>query len=112
MPGEDQRMHVNYCDSNGVIRTVEAKPGQSVMEVAKQANIPEIDAECGGVCSCASCHVYVDERWLNRFPPTSKIENSLLSLLEMRKPNSRLSCQLRISEDMDGITVHTPAPIL
>jgi 2Fe-2S ferredoxin len=82
------------------------------MEVAKQAGVPEIDADCGGVCSCASCHVYVDERWLNLFPPVSRIENSLLSLLEERKQNSRLSCQLRITEDMDGLTVRTPKPYL
>jgi 2Fe-2S ferredoxin len=93
-----------------VSRTVEAKPGQSVMEVATQAGIPEIDTDCGGVCSCASCHVYVDERWLDRFPPISKNENALLSLLDDRKPNSRLSCQLRIVEDMDGLTIYTPAP--
>lgn len=104
-------MHITYCDSKGVSRTVEARPGQSVMEVATQAGIPEIDTDCGGVCSCASCHVYVDEEWLDRFPPLSKNENALLSLLEERKPNSRLSCQLKASEEMDGLTVHTPAPI-
>lgn len=104
-------MRITYCDSKGVSRTVEARPGQSVMEVATQAGIPEIDTDCGGVCSCASCHVYVDEEWLDRFPPLSKNENALLSLLEERKPNSRLSCQLKASEEMDGLTVHTPAPI-
>ena len=104
-------MRITYCDSKGVSRTVEARPGQSVMEVATQAGIPEIDTDCGGVCSCASCHVYVDEEWLDRFPPISKNENALLSLLEERKPNSRLSCQLKASEEMDGLTVHTPAPI-
>lgn len=104
-------MHITYCDSKGVSRTVEARPGQSVMEVATQAGIPEIDTDCGGVCSCASCHVYVDEEWRDRFPPLSKNENALLSLLEERKPNSRLSCQLKASEEMDGLTVHTPAPI-
>lgn len=102
-------MHITYCDSKGVSRTVEARPGQSVMEVATQAGIPEIDTDCGGVCSCASCHVYVDEEWLDRFPPLSKNENALLSLLDDRKANSRLSCQLRIVEDMDGLTIYTPA---
>jgi 2Fe-2S ferredoxin len=104
-------MHITYCDSVGTKRTVEATPGQSVMEVATQAGIPEIDTDCGGVCSCASCHVYVDEAWLDRFPAISKNENALLSLLDERKPNSRLSCQLRMSEEMDGLTVHTPAAI-
>lgn len=103
-------MHITYCDSKGAKRTVEAAPGRSVMEVAKQAGVPEIDADCGGVCSCASCHVYVDERWLDGFPSISKNENALLSLLDERKPNSRLSCQLRVAEDMDGLTVYTLAP--
>jgi len=108
---KDQPVHITYCDSKGEKRTVEAKPGQSVMEVAIEAGIPEIATDCGGVCSCASCHVYVDEKWLAGFPPLSKNESALLSLLEERKPNSRLSCQLRVSEDMDGLTVHTTAPI-
>jgi len=111
MSGDAQPVHITYFDSKGVGRTVEAQPGQSVMEVAKEAGIPEIDADCGGVCSCASCHVYVDERWLARFPPLSENEKALLSLLDERKPNSRLSCQLRIAEDVEGLTVHTPAPI-
>jgi 2Fe-2S ferredoxin len=103
-------VRVTYIDSKGTERTVEGKVGQSVMEVAKHAGVPEIDADCGGVCSCASCHVYVDENWLNLFSPVSKIENSLLSLLEERRLNSRLSCQLRIAEDMNGLTVRTPEP--
>jgi 2Fe-2S ferredoxin len=89
-------------------RTINVDPGMSVMEAAKQNGVPEIEADCGGVCSCASCHVYVDPEWFDRFPPMSKVENSLLSLLEERKPNSRLSCQLRVTEAMDGLTVHTP----
>ena len=103
-------MHVRYRDSKGLERTVEARPGQSIMEVATHVGIPEIGTDCGGVCSCASCHVYVDEKWLDRFPPVSKNENALLSLLDDRKPNSRLSCQLRIVGDMDGLTIYTPAP--
>jgi len=86
---------------------VEANPGMSVMQAAKANSIPEIDADCGGVCSCASCHVHVDPAWIERFPPMSKIENALLSLLTERQENSRLSCQLQVTEEMEGLTFRT-----
>ena len=105
------KVRVRYIDSKGVARTIEADPGLSVMQVAKEYNVPEIAADCGGACSCASCHVYVDEAWLDKFAPMGKIENSLLAMQENRKKNSRLSCQLKLSEAMDGLTVRTPAPI-
>lgn len=101
-------IRVTFVDSAGLERTVDALPGSSVMEAAKLVGIPEITADCGGVCSCASCHVYVDVEYLGRFPPITKIENSLLSLLEDRKPNSRLSCQLKLTDEFDGLTIHTP----
>lgn len=104
------KVHVTYIESSGTVRTIEANPGMSVMEVAKQNGVPEIDADCGGVCSCASCHVYVEPAWLDKFIPMSRIENSLLSLLEERRPNSRLSCQLKLTEEHDGLTVRTPRP--
>lgn len=104
------KVHVTYTDSSGVARTIEASPGLSVMEAAKQNEIPEIDADCGGVCACATCHVYVDQAWLDRFSPMSRIENSLLSLLQERQPNSRLSCQLKLTEQHDGLTVRTARP--
>ncbi len=102
-------VHVTYIDSKGTARTCEGEPGVSVMQVAKQNNVPEIEADCGGAGACATCHVFVDEAWLAKFAPMSKIENSVLSLLDDRKPNSRLSCQLKLSEEMDGLTVRTPA---
>jgi 2Fe-2S ferredoxin len=79
------------------------------MEIAKSNGIPQIDADCGGQCACASCHVYVDPAWADKFPPMSKNENALLSLLQERRPYSRLSCQLRVTETMDGLTVRTVA---
>ncbi|HTP75916.1 MAG TPA: 2Fe-2S iron-sulfur cluster-binding protein [Rhizomicrobium sp.] len=103
-------MRITFVDSAGTARSIEAKPGLSVMEVAKANFIPEIDADCGGVCSCASCHVYVDPGWIERFPPLSRNENTLLALVEERRPNSRLSCQLKLTDGMDGLTVTTPAP--
>jgi 2Fe-2S ferredoxin len=100
-------IRLTFVDSGGTPRTVEADPGLSVMQTAKANGIPEIDADCGGVCSCASCHVYVDPAWVDKFPPMSKIENTLLSLLPERQANSRLSCQLKVTEEMEGLTFRT-----
>jgi len=101
------KVHVTYIDSSGIVRAIEAISGTSVMEAAKQNGIPEIDADCGGVCACATCHVYVEQAWRDRFSPMSKIENSLLSLLQERQPNSRLSCQLKLTEEHDGLMIRT-----
>jgi 2Fe-2S ferredoxin len=100
-------IRIIFVDSAGTPRTITVDPGLSVMQAAKSNAIPEIDADCGGQCSCASCHVYVDPAWIEKFPPMSKIENSLLSLLAERQANSRLSCQLKATEEMDGLTFHT-----
>ena len=105
------KVHVTYIDSSGIVRAIEAISGMSVMEAAKQNSIPEIDADCGGVCACATCHVYVEQAWLNRFSPMSKIENNLLSLLQERQPNSRLSCQLKLTEEHDGLMIRTARSI-
>ncbi|MFI4935956.1 MAG: 2Fe-2S iron-sulfur cluster-binding protein [Caulobacterales bacterium] len=101
---------ITFVDSKGVARTVEAAPGVSVMEAATDNKVPEIETDCGGVCTCASCHVYVDPDWAGRFQPMSKNENNLLALLETRRANSRLSCQLKMTEALDGLTVHTLDP--
>ena len=101
------KVRVTYIDSSGIVRMIEASPGMSVMEAAKQNGIPEIDADCGGVCACATCHVYVEQAWLDRFSPMSRIENSLLALLRERQQNSRLSCQLKLTEEHDGLILRT-----
>jgi len=98
---------VTYVASNGVSRTLELEPGVSVMQAGLDAGVPEIESDCGGACSCASCHVYVDSDWLDRIPPMSKVENSLLGLLDVRKPNSRLSCQIKASAELGGLVVRT-----
>lgn len=103
-------MRVTFIDSKGVARTVEATAGMSVMEVALAHHVPEVDSDCGGSCTCAMCHVVVEEAWANKFATASKNETSLLSLLEVLKPNSRLSCQLRLSAEMEGLVVHTLDP--
>jgi ferredoxin, 2Fe-2S len=103
------KVHVTYIDSEGASRTIEAAPGASVMEAAIDNEIPEVESECGGVCTCAACHVYVDPAWLDRFGPMSKAETGLLSLQGERRPNSRLSCQLKITEAVEGLVVRTLA---
>ena len=103
-------VHVTFVDSKGVRRTIVAAEGASVMEAAIDRDIPEVQTECGGVGSCAACHVYVDAAWADRFDPVGKIENSLLSLLESRTPASRLSCQLKLTSERDGAVIHTLDP--
>jgi 2Fe-2S ferredoxin len=82
------------------------------METATRDQIPEVGSDCGGLCSCASCHVYVDPGWFDKFSAMSRNEDVLLSLLQAeRHQNSRLSCQLKLTESHDGLVVHTVAPI-
>lgn len=101
-------VHVTYIDSQAKARTVGGAEGMSVMELAKLHQIPEVGSDCGGACSCASCHVYVDPAWFDKYPVMSKNENVLLSLLQdERHENSRLSCQLKLTKALDGVVVRT-----
>ncbi len=97
-----------YTDSEGTSREVEAKSGTSIMEAAVQNMIPGIDADCGGACACATCHVYVDEAWLGKLKDKDDMEESMLDFAENVQDNSRLSCQILISDELDGIKVTTP----
>jgi len=99
---------ITYIDNSGNSKTVNVSSGLSVMEGAIQNNIPGIDADCGGSMACATCHVYVQERWLDKL---NKVENGEQDMLDMAfepKKNSRLSCQILISEEIDGLVVTTP----
>jgi 2Fe-2S ferredoxin len=98
-----------YVSSSGKRREVEAKPGMTVMEAATKAGIDEIVAECGGACACATCQVYVTPEWIDKLPPLSPMEGDMLDFAVNPRPNSRLSCQIIISEALDGLTVETPA---
>ncbi|VTU29741.1 2Fe-2S iron-sulfur cluster-binding protein [Variovorax sp. RA8] len=100
---------INYILKDGAIRSVDAEAGSSVMENAIRANVRGIDAECGGSCSCATCHVYVDEAFVDRFPAPDEMENELLDgVASERLPTSRLSCQLSMTPALDGLTVRVP----
>lgn len=100
---------IHYILKDGSTRSVEAKPGASVMETAIHHNIRGIDAECGGSCSCATCHVYVADEFLDRLVPPDEMEDELLDgTASARAPNSRLSCQITITAALDGLTVRVP----
>jgi ferredoxin, 2Fe-2S len=99
---------ITFIDSGGNTRIVEAEVGATVMEAALKNGVPEIEAECGGACACATCHVYVDEGWLEKTGGPSPMEEDMLDFGYDVKPNSRLSCQIKITDELDGLVVRTP----
>ena len=99
---------ITYIDLNGNSKTIEIEKGLSVMEGAIQNNIPGIDADCGGSMACATCHVYVEDKWLDKLPKAEDGEVDMIDMAFEPKKNSRLSCQLIISDELDGLEVTTP----
>ena len=99
---------ITYIEHNGKSHTIEVSNGLSVMEGAVQNNIPGIDADCGGSMACATCHVYVKEEWFNKLPKKEDGEEDMLDMAFEPKTNSRLSCQLMVSEQIDGLVVNLP----
>lgn len=99
---------ITFIDNDGTARDVDAKNGTSVMEAAVQNMIPGIDADCGGACACATCHVYVEGDWMSKLGAKDDMEESMLDFAENVEDNSRLSCQILMTDELDGITVKTP----
>jgi 2Fe-2S ferredoxin len=99
---------ITYVEQDGTERTVEAEPGATVMETAINNDIPGILATCGGSCSCATCHVYVDEEWFDKLPPPELEESDMLDTAHDLQENSRLSCQITVTDELDGLIVTTP----
>jgi 2Fe-2S ferredoxin len=99
---------IKYIEHNGKEHVVDVKNGLSVMEGAVKNLIPGIDADCGGACACATCHVYVDEAFLAKLDPMQEMEKTMLDFAEKVKSNSRLSCQIKVSDALDGLTVAMP----
>jgi ferredoxin, 2Fe-2S len=99
---------ITYIDHEGTSRSVDAEDGSTVMENAIKNSIPGIEAECGGACACATCHVYVDEAWTEVVGGPSPMEEDMLDFGFDVKPNSRLSCQIKVSAEIDGLVVRTP----
>ena len=100
---------IKYIDQKGNSKTIDVENGLTVMEGAVQNNISGIDADCGGSMACATCHVYVEEKWLNKLTKAEEAEIDMIDMAYEPKKNSRLSCQLIVSEDLDGLVVYTPA---
>ena len=99
---------INFVDKDGASRAVEAPLGWTVMEAAVKNDVPGIEAECGGACACATCHVYVDEAWFDKVGGAEPMEQDMLDFASDLRPNSRLSCQIKVSPELDGLTVMTP----
>jgi 2Fe-2S ferredoxin len=99
---------INFVDHSGETRSIDAEIGSTVMEAAIRNAIPGIEAECGGACACATCHVYVDEAWQERVGTPTPMEEDMLDFGYDIKPNSRLSCQIKVTEALDGLVVMTP----
>ena len=97
-----------YKDFQGGSKTIEVANGLTVMEGAIQNEIPGIDADCGGSMACATCHVYINENWLNKIPKPEDAEVDMIDMAFEPKKNSRLSCQIIVSDELDGLEVITP----
>ena len=100
---------ITYKDSSGRSKTIDVENGLTVMEGAIQNEIPGIDADCGGSMACATCHVYVEEKWFDKLPKAEDAEVDMIDMAFEPKKNSRLSCQLIVSEELDGLIVTTPS---
>ena len=99
---------ITYQDNKGNSKTIDVENGLTVMEGAIQNNIPGIDADCGGSMACATCHVYVEEKWLDKLPKAEEGEIDMIDMAFEPKKNSRLSCQLMVSDQLDGLVVNLP----
>ena len=99
---------ITFIEHNGTEYTVEAEPGMTVMEAAIKNDVPGIEAECGGACACATCHVYVDDAWRDKTGSPEEMEEDMLDFAFEVRQSSRLSCQIRVEETLDGLVVRVP----
>ena len=99
---------ITYIENNGTSHTVDVAEGLTVMEGAVQNNIPGIDADCGGGMACATCHVYVKDKWFDKINKKSEVEDDMIDQAYEPKKSSRLSCQIQVSPEIDGLEVHLP----
>lgn len=99
---------ITYITHGGDRYEVEAENGSTVMENAIRNGIPGIEAECGGACACATCHVYVDDAWTDRTGSPEPMEEDMLDFAYDVRPNSRLSCQITVTDELDGLVVNIP----
>jgi 2Fe-2S ferredoxin len=100
---------ITFIQPDGSQQVVEAKAGMTVMEAAKLEQVPGIEAECGGACACATCHVYVDDAWRERTGTPSEMEEDMLDFAFDVREGSRLSCQIKVADTLDGLVLRVPA---
>ncbi|NBN63509.1 2Fe-2S iron-sulfur cluster-binding protein [Pannonibacter tanglangensis] len=100
--------HITFITTDGARHEVDAAEGATVMESAIKHMVPGIEAECGGACACATCHVYIDEAWAAKTGSPEPMEEDMLDFAYDVRPTSRLSCQIKISAALDGLVVHVP----
>lgn len=100
---------ITYVEFGGTEHTVDVAPGLTVMEGARDNNVPGIDADCGGACACSTCHVYVDSAWADKLEPKDDMEEDMLDFaFEPDPTRSRLTCQVKVTEELDGLKVFVP----
>lgn len=100
---------ITYIEHNGTEHVIDVAPGLTVMEGARDNNVPGIEADCGGACACSTCHVYVDEAWVEKVPTKDAMEEDMLDFAYEPDPaRSRLTCQLKVTDALDGLVVHLP----
>ena len=99
---------ITFIDQDGNQREIEAEAGSTVMETAINSDVPGILATCGGSCSCATCHVYVNDSWVDKLPAPELEEMDMLDTAHDLQENSRLSCQIKVTDELDGLIVTTP----
>jgi len=97
---------INYITADGERHEIQVDQGYTVMEGAVNNDIDGIPAECGGACACATCHAYVDQEWLPKLPAMDDMEDSMLDAAYERRDNSRLTCQIEVTDELDGLIVH------
>lgn len=100
---------ITYVEANGIAHRVEVAPGLTVMEGARDNGVPGIHADCGGACACSTCHVYVAAEWIDRLPPRDELEQDMLEFAwEPDAERSRLTCQIKVTPELDGLIVTLP----
>lgn len=100
---------ITFVEANGTEQIIDTRPGLSLMEVATKNGIPGIDADCGGACACATCHVYIDLDWQAKLPPKQDMEDAMLEFALDLEDTSRLSCQILVTDALDGLIVRLPS---
>ena len=109
IPERNTMAKITYIEHNGTSHEVDVKPGMTVMEGARDNGIPGIDADCGGASACSTCHVYVDSEWIDRLPGKEPMEEDMLDFAYEPDPvRSRLTCQITVTESLDGLVVRMP----